>query len=110
SVLCPFSTTSSPRTLHTLYLHDALPIFPNQMENNRENVAQVNNLTPDLLNDKLEEARKLLLAAREKRTYPHVDKFFFHEQLRAVDRKSTRLNSSHVSISYAVFCLKKKKK
>src|SRR5207249_11637568 len=28
---------------------------------------------------------------------------------RAGDRKSTRLNSSHVSISYAVFCLKKKK-
>src|SRR5699024_12860147 len=28
----------------------------------------------------------------------------------ARDRKSTRLNSSHVSISYAVFCLKKKKK
>src|SRR5437868_11735475 len=32
-----------------------------------------------------------------------------HQQQRAeVDRKSTRLNSSHVSISYAVFCLKKK--
>src|SRR5207249_10192043 len=30
--------------------------------------------------------------------------------LSATDRKSTRLNSSHVSISYAVFCLKKKKK
>src|SRR5437868_8898463 len=29
---------------------------------------------------------------------------------RPQDRKSTRLNSSHVSISYAVFCLKKKKK
>src|SRR5207249_9458529 len=28
---------------------------------------------------------------------------------RRLDRKSTRLNSSHVSISYAVFCLKKKK-
>src|SRR5690349_23986734 len=28
----------------------------------------------------------------------------------ATDRKSTRLNSSHVEISYAVFCLKKKKK
>src|SRR5690349_22352827 len=27
-----------------------------------------------------------------------------------IDRKSTRLNSSHVEISYAVFCLKKKKK
>src|SRR2546430_13151625 len=29
---------------------------------------------------------------------------------RAADRKSTRLNSSHSQISYAVFCLKKKKK
>src|SRR5690606_40014205 len=28
---------------------------------------------------------------------------------RSIDRKSTRLNSSHVKISYAVFCLKKKK-
>src|SRR5437870_11236765 len=32
------------------------------------------------------------------------------QQLGALDRKSTRLNSSHVAISYAVFCLKKKKK
>src|SRR5438874_10027616 len=30
--------------------------------------------------------------------------------LESADRKSTRLNSSHVEISYAVFCLKKKKK
>src|SRR3712207_7663655 len=30
--------------------------------------------------------------------------------VRASDRKSTRLNSSHANISYAVFCLKKKKK
>src|SRR5438445_6098476 len=29
---------------------------------------------------------------------------------RSIDRKSTRLNSSHANISYAVFCLKKKKK
>src|SRR5690606_41513426 len=41
---------------------------------------------------------------------------FFTVTLRAnctrgrIDRKSTRLNSSHVKISYAVFCLKKKKK
>src|SRR5690242_21353795 len=32
-----------------------------------------------------------------------------HRQ-QGADRKSTRLNSSHMSISYAVFCLKKKKK
>src|SRR5207253_10055677 len=31
-----------------------------------------------------------------------------HFDLQRIDRKSTRLNSSHVAISYAVFCLKKK--
>src|SRR3712207_901906 len=31
------------------------------------------------------------------------------EEMLAIDRKSTRLNSSHANISYAVFCLKKKK-
>src|SRR3712207_7412571 len=31
-----------------------------------------------------------------------------HGRIRDVDRKSTRLNSSHANISYAVFCLKKK--
>src|SRR5438067_4783458 len=35
--------------------------------------------------------------------------FVVLRELHVVDRKSTRLNSSHVSISYAVFCLKKKK-
>src|SRR5690606_40709916 len=36
--------------------------------------------------------------------------FFLHaNQNHDLDRKSTRLNSSHVKISYAVFCLKKKK-
>src|SRR2546429_8291679 len=34
----------------------------------------------------------------------------FHGEARNADRKSTRLNSSHGYISYAVFCLKKKKK
>src|SRR5438445_1856401 len=40
------------------------------------------------------------------------DQSQFDERLRRVgrlDRKSTRLNSSHANISYAVFCLKKKK-
>src|SRR5699024_12570384 len=35
---------------------------------------------------------------------------FVRSNIEHLDRKSTRLNSSHVSISYAVFCLKKKKK
>src|SRR5690242_21120096 len=34
----------------------------------------------------------------------------FSDNRVSLDRKSTRLNSSHMSISYAVFCLKKKKK
>jgi len=33
-----------------------------------------------------------------------------HDEEIAADRKSTRLNSSHLGISYAVFCLKKNKK
>src|SRR4051794_41708508 len=51
-------------------------------------------------------------------TFPYGDGRFdfalatsvFTHLLEAQDRKSTRLNSSHPSISYAVFCLKKKKK
>src|SRR3712207_8477397 len=37
-------------------------------------------------------------------------RLFLPARARFLDRKSTRLNSSHANISYAVFCLKKKKK
>src|SRR3712207_7143982 len=45
----------------------------------------------------------------------HVGAGLVHERIDRlaqpqIDRKSTRLNSSHANISYAVFCLKKKKK
>src|SRR5690606_41874126 len=43
-------------------------------------------------------------------TWPGVRRQLQISHLAAGDRKSTRLNSSHVKISYAVFCLKKKKK
>src|SRR3989442_10314273 len=46
---------------------------------------------------------------RRGRDYPHGDAQLRRRALE-LDRKSTRLNSSHVRISYAVFCLKKKKK
>src|SRR5437773_8924545 len=39
---------------------------------------------------------------------PSLEGFGAFELSRAQDRKSTRLNSSHITISYAVFCLKKK--
>src|SRR5438477_8501476 len=41
---------------------------------------------------------------------PTVAKMVFPRSRIVADRKSTRLNSSHMSISYAVFCLKKKKR
>src|SRR5688572_31570191 len=41
---------------------------------------------------------------------PAVASHFSRRQNEAIDRKSTRLNSSHSQISYAVFCLKKKKR
>src|SRR5947207_11423534 len=50
---------------------------------------------------------------REDQIVIHNEELACHRQSlvwRLVDRKSTRLNSSHTVISYAVFCLKKKKK
>src|SRR5690242_21365616 len=53
-------------------------------------------------------------ARRQSRSHRAVDRArdraHRSRRLGAEDRKSTRLNSSHMSISYAVFCLKKKKK
>src|SRR5690606_42011288 len=40
----------------------------------------------------------------------HIAALSLQDEAQGTDRKSTRLNSSHVKISYAVFCLKKKKK
>src|SRR5690242_20025119 len=46
----------------------------------------------------------------EPNPFDEFDVGTFFNQYLDTDRKSTRLNSSHMSISYAVFCLKKKKK
>src|SRR6267143_4189683 len=58
---------------------------------------------PDLP-QQVEPARRGRSKHEEWRRHPRVTR------ANAADRKSTRLNSSHSSISYAVFCLKKKKK
>src|SRR5438874_194666 len=47
---------------------------------------------------------------RALRAYPSLEHGRHLRAWALTDRKSTRLNSSHVEISYAVFCLKKKKK
>src|SRR2546430_6246531 len=51
----------------------------------------------------LREILKLYVDPNERQTLKQID-------VQLEDRKSTRLNSSHSQISYAVFCLKKKKK
>src|SRR5205814_10187305 len=79
--------------IYTLSLHDALPIclsrngpLPTGCEGDSSPYASI--------------------ASRA--TAPVIGNASTYEKFR--DRKSTRLNSSHLGISYAVFCLKKKKK
>src|SRR5690606_41419040 len=82
-----FSAAPSTAETETRSLHDALPIS----ERNRRNLPA--RAVPVV------ESRKLRPKAQREGQHLH-----------AGDRKSTRLNSSHVKISYAVFCLKKKKR
>src|SRR5207249_11027985 len=97
----------APPRSYPLSLHDALPISevpaPRQPPGPR---------TASERRIALRRQLNALVAAHHHRTgLPHGK---IHAELRrrcgGPDRKSTRLNSSHVSISYAVFCLKKKKK
>src|SRR4051794_41298619 len=82
-----FFNDTAPTEIYTLSLHDALPIRPGPYPLK---------LTADRV------AERKFVEANEGRVAEWREV--------AGDRKSTRLNSSHPSISYAVFCLKKKKK
>src|SRR5690606_41645755 len=77
--------------LYPLSLHDALPICF------------------DMLERALLRWRRSQRVIRLVRAFRHVVQALFDDTQAFADRKSTRLNSSHVKISYAVFCLKKKK-
>src|SRR5205807_10382478 len=101
-----FSFTHPPTTyIYTLSLHDALPIF---CEYGTVKVEKL--LTVERYSHVMHIVSSLRGRLRE-----DVDCFdalmaCFPAGTEAVqDRKSTRLNSSHLVISYAVFCLKKKK-
>src|SRR5438552_13468888 len=100
-VLCFFSPPTSTPFIYTLSLHDALPIFlrdPHQRD--------AGGATPDLP----DRARCGLEAEPGDARGRARERHQVRPQDRSEDRKSTRLNSSHQIISYAVFCLKKKKK
>src|SRR3712207_8247794 len=87
-----FFNDTATTEIYTLSLHDALPISPE---------------------------REIPLEPQENKQLALQKAISAHEQAEAAladlmsgpsdeDRKSTRLNSSHANISYAVFCLKKK--
>src|SRR5690606_39716825 len=101
--------TSKPET-HTLSLHDALPILKPRYKQefdaaHRERLLDElrklqRKLGRTLFDEDVDEAR------RRKEVSPP---YHFVRAFGSVpDRKSTRLNSSHVKSSYAVFCLKQK--
>src|SRR5690606_39977036 len=85
-------------------LHDALPIYPRR---GRDPGGQRTLVRGRLAAD----GHRHQDGLRQERLRPQapVEDQVGARHRRPVDRKSTRLNSSHVKISYAVFCLKKKK-
>src|SRR5699024_12257345 len=101
----PSLLRSLPAAFHPLSLHDALPIFRNPTLLLRALSALLT--YPDAeLRAALPEIRTVISSSRALKKRYKNDVLALIDEL---DRKSTRLNSSHVSISYAVFCLKKKK-
>src|SRR3712207_9417482 len=98
-----FFNDTATTEIYTLSLHDALPI---SVARQKMEVEELKRLHEEKMREQLEPVsedgpvyewdglrrRKTVLGSQRSR-----------------DRKSTRLNSSHANISYAVFCLKKKK-
>src|SRR5207249_5596643 len=100
----------APTAIYTLSLHDALPIYGGKNVELRTPAGNaLENEETRRLRAVRRQAMKLLKDPVDRRV---LERMLANERRTAVfaDRKSTRLNSSHVSISYAVFCLKKKKK
>src|SRR5207249_8738708 len=90
--------------------HQAQPSFPTRRSSDLVQVGErlVEQERAGCAHDGAPQCHPLALPAGQLRRQP-VEQHRQAEPLRR-DRNSTRLNSSHVSISYAVFCLKKKKK
>src|SRR3712207_7728761 len=91
-----FFNDTATTEIYTLSLHDALPISDYSVDHEEQLIETMLRRRPEGMivtgGQHTMRTRTLLLQANI-----------------PVDRKSTRLNSSHANISYAVFCLKKKK-
>src|SRR3712207_7884837 len=91
SIFFFFFNDTATTEIYTLSLHDALPIYPGFSTAQAVTAVSGRGVGMDVVNTNIQ----LIGGTVEIRS----------EQ---GDRKSTRLNSSHANISYAVFCLKKK--
>src|SRR5690606_41782078 len=106
SLSCVAAAASA--AFYTLSLHDALPIFTVEAADEIQ-LIEIFDISGRLLQATRPAAGSVLLDL----THRRAGIYFFkirtsHGTAMRKDRKSTRLNSSHVKISYAVFCLKKK--
>src|SRR3712207_6950303 len=90
-----FFNDTATTEIYTLSLHDALPILDGAVVERRRR----------------QDFREGRVVGRRRRDpdLEVLDRVGAGRGVHAADRKSTRLNSSHANISYAVFCLKKKK-
>src|SRR5690606_39734673 len=94
--------------ISTLSLHDALPIFDRVDRGEPDPLVTPGDQTAHSALDGLRRAGRLDADRRDDLTGRAVtEQLLGHGPGLVLDRKSTRLNSSHVKISYAVFCLKK---
>src|SRR2546422_5552670 len=99
SYLFFFFNDTATTEIYTLSLHDALPICSRKIAPSWvDSPNSANTRSWSSAHRKAATPRKTFCATSARRTR------------KVIDRKSTRLNSSHGYISYAVFCLKKKKK
>src|SRR5438445_5583886 len=102
-LLCRFFHATSPTKIYTLSLHDALPISSTNLQDGALLSLEVLAPPPIPLGG-LQVLQ--VLGHYQGGATVNVSPF---ATITIGDRKSTRLNSSHANISYAVFCLKKKK-
>src|SRR5690606_41714026 len=96
-----FFNSTATTEIYTLSLHDALPIYPKY---GYYQTVQMDNQGREQVYSRFQG----FIFGGAPRGESKSLSFSIRNVLE--DRKSTRLNSSHVKISYAVFCLKKKKK
>src|SRR3712207_9444287 len=97
NILFFFFNDTATTEIYTLSLHDALPISKKKMSMKNHSKTGESYVNRKLANVW---GKKFKTTQGKRRIFRDL----------GIDRKSTRLNSSHANISYAVFCLKKKKK